>query len=68
MSRVAVAAAAAAGARRVDQALALVDAQGLRVHAGQLGGDRDDVDGTVVVRSRHHLMHSPADARAATRR
>ena len=28
------------------QALALVDAQGLRVHAGQLGGDRDDVDGS----------------------
>ena len=42
---VAVAAAAAPGAGRVDQALALVDAQRLRVDAGQLGGDRDDVDG-----------------------
>ena len=41
----AVAAAAALGAGRVDQALALVDAQGLGVDAGQLGRHRDDVDG-----------------------
>ena len=41
----AVAPAAALGAARVEQALALVDAQGLGVHAGQLGGHRDDVDG-----------------------
>ena len=43
---VAVATAAADGPGRVDQALALVDAKRLRVQPGQLGGHRDDVDGT----------------------
>ncbi len=38
-------AAPALGAARVDQALALVDAKGLGMDAGQLGGHRDDVDG-----------------------
>ena len=37
----------AARPRRVQQALALVDAQRLRVHAGQLGRHRDHVDGAV---------------------
>ena len=41
----AVAAVAPAGAGRVQQALALVDAQRLRVDAGELGRDRDDIDG-----------------------
>ena len=44
---VGVAAAAAAGAARRDQPHPLVGAQGLRVQAGQLGGDADDVDGGV---------------------
>ena len=44
---VGVATAAALGASRIDQALALVDAKGLRVDAGQLGRDRDDVHGMV---------------------
>src|SRR3954469_6615295 len=39
----AVAPAASAGAGRVEQAAAFVDAQGLRVDPGQLGGHRDDV-------------------------
>ena len=42
-SCVAEASAAAFGAARVEQALALVDAEGLGVHAGQLGRHRDDV-------------------------
>jgi purine catabolism regulator len=37
----AVAARPSGGADRLEQALALVDAQGLRMHAGELGGDRD---------------------------
>src|SRR6202050_84197 len=36
-------------ARRVEQALALVDAQRLRVHAGELGRHRNDVDRRVGV-------------------
>ena len=39
----AVAAVAADRARRIEQALALVDAQRLRMHAGELGRDRDHV-------------------------
>src|SRR5207248_3846319 len=35
-------------AGRLQEALALVDPERLRVHAGQLGGDADDVDGAVV--------------------
>ena len=63
----AVAAAAAAGAGRVDQALALVDAQGLRVHAGQLGRHRDDVDGCGCERCHRQAAPSPPRcARAAT--
>ena len=79
---VAVAAAAPAGAGRVDQALALVDAQGLGVHAGQLGGHRDDVDGPCGALRRTvgggfgHGPHtprwargdSPSDAAGAPRR
>ncbi len=42
---VAVAAVAALRPRRQHEAAALVDAQRLGVHAGQLGGDGDDVDG-----------------------
>ena len=57
---VAVAAAAAGGAGRVDEALALVDAQGLRVHAGELGGHRDDVDGSArSCRGAHPVTHTP---------
>ena len=44
MSRSRVAAAPALRALRLDQTLALVDAQRLRVHAGELRGDRDDVE------------------------
>ena len=40
----AVAAVAALRASRLHEAAALVDAQRLRVHAGELGCDRDDVD------------------------
>jgi hypothetical protein len=40
---VAVATASAFGSRRLEQPLALVDAQGLRMDTGELGGDRDDV-------------------------
>ena len=40
---------AAGGPDRLEQPLALVDAQGLGVHAGQLGRDGDDVDGPAVV-------------------
>src|SRR5581483_9785674 len=54
----AVAATAAAGAGRVDQAPPLVDAQGLRVHASQLGGHGDDVDGQVLA-----VHHTPRCAR-----
>src|SRR3954447_16123365 len=50
---VAVTTVAALCARRLYQAAALVDAQGLGMHAGQLGRDRDDVDG-VVLRSHCH--------------
>ncbi len=46
---VGVAATAAAGAAGRDQAHPLVGAQRLRVQAGQLGGDGDDVDGGVGV-------------------
>src|SRR3982751_3750307 len=46
---VAVAAATAAGARGIDEALALVDTQRLRVHARQLGRHRDDVQRAIVV-------------------
>jgi hypothetical protein len=42
-----VAAPAAAGAARRDQAHPLVGAEGLGVEAGQLGGHADDVDGLV---------------------
>ena len=45
---VAVAAVAALGARRLHEPAALVDAQRLRVHARQLGGNGDDVDGVTV--------------------
>ena len=38
-----VAAPAALGAHRRDQAKPVVGAQGLRVHAGELGGNGDDV-------------------------
>ena len=41
--------AAPAGPRRIEQALALVDAQRLRMHPGQLGRHRDHVDRLVVV-------------------
>ena len=62
---VAVAAAAAAGAGRVEQALALVDAQRLRVDAGQLGGDRDDVDARGRVLG---LVHQPSHPQVGARR
>ena len=45
--------AASARARRLDQTLALVDAQGLRMHPRQLGRDRDDVQGARVGVSGH---------------
>ena len=43
-----VAAAPALRALRLDETLALVDAQRLRVHARELRGDRDDVEGATV--------------------
>jgi hypothetical protein len=46
---VGVAAAAALGALRLDEALALVDPQRLRMNAGQLGRHRDDVERPFVV-------------------
>ena len=54
---VAVAAAAADGARRVEQALALVDAQRLRMDPGQLGRDRDHVHGPLLASSLLVLAH-----------
>jgi hypothetical protein len=50
----AVAAAAALRPRRFEEALALVDAQGLRVDAGQFGGDRYDVDGSCSALAHSH--------------
>ena len=47
---VGVATGPAAGARRADQSAPLVDAQRLRVHAGQLGRDGNDVDGAPCAR------------------
>ena len=61
----AVAAVAADRAGRVEQALALVDAQRLRMHAGELGGDRDHVDASC---SRFSSHLTPPDGHAATRR
>ena len=51
---VAVTAAATAGALGFDQALSLVDSEGLRVHAGQLGRNRDHVDRPVETFVVHH--------------
>ena len=48
----AVATVATAGACRVEKTPPLVDAQRLRMHAGQLGCHRDDVDGLVRAGSR----------------
>ena len=48
----AVATAAATGSGRFEQALALVDPQRLRMHAGQFRRHRDDVDGPALGRSR----------------
>ena len=48
------------GARRADQALVLVDAQGARMHAHQLGRHADDVDGPAGVAahiSAHGISH-----------
>ena len=61
---VGVAPPAAPGAAGRDQAHPLVGAQGLRVQAGQLGGDADDVDGRVGVepaegRARGHAITTP---------
>ena len=42
----AVATAPATCACRLKEPFALVDAQGLGVDTGDLGGDRDDIDGT----------------------
>src|SRR5262245_36974197 len=64
---VAVPAAAAGGARRVDQPLALVDAQGLRMDPGQLGGHRDHIHRprrfTAVATHRSHPSSIPRCAR-----
>ena len=46
--RVRVEARVAGGALRADEALLLVDAQRLRMHADELGGDADHVARTVV--------------------
>ena len=66
---VGVAPAAALGAARLDEALALVDAQRLRVHAGELGRHRDDVErafvGLLVVA---HRLHPQVLARVAGQR
>src|SRR5262249_53760551 len=47
--------AAALGAGRLDETLALVDAQRLRVDTGQRGGDRDDVEVPMLVRHLYSL-------------
>src|SRR6056300_274235 len=44
---VAVSTVAPVGARRLDEAASLVDAEHLGMHTGQLGGHRDDVHGLV---------------------
>jgi hypothetical protein len=46
---VGVTAASATGTGRGDQALALIDAQRLRVNAGQLCSNRDHIDRSIVV-------------------
>ena len=64
-----VAAAAAARARGLDQPLALVDAQRLRVHAGELGRDRDDVERPRVrILRRHRRFASGCGAVRTARR
>ncbi len=45
-----------ARAGRIEQALALVDAQRLRVHPRQLGRHRDHIDRLVRVTVRHHCI------------
>jgi len=42
-----IAAAAPACARRLDETLALIDPQSLRMNSGKLGRDRDDVNGPI---------------------
>ena len=54
---VGVATVAALRARRVEQAAPLVLAQRLRMHAGELGGDRDHVDGSRAPLSHHSHAH-----------
>src|SRR5690606_35876245 len=51
--RVAVAAVTTLRAGGVDEPASLVDAEGLRMHAGQLGGHRDDVHRLVTAASAH---------------
>ena len=65
MSRWRVAAVAAAGARRVDEALALVDAQRLGVHAGQLGRHRDHVHGAARALTAEQRGAAPPALRSA---
>ena len=63
-----VAAAAAAGAARADQAEPVVGAQRLRVQPGQLGGHADDVDRDLGTRARRAARRCHAGARAGSRR
>src|SRR5262245_30888394 len=55
------------GPTRPDEALALVDAEGLRVHPDQLGGDRDHVPRALVVGHRlHEALREWISAKATT--
>src|SRR5262245_46846857 len=66
---VGVAPGVAGRALRRDEALALVDAERLRVHAGELCGDADDVDGAILVALLlvHHLSSPPTRLAATSR-
>ena len=64
---VGVAAVAALRARRVEQAAPLVLAQRLGMHAGELGGDRDDVHRSGASLPDHHTFTSCDWRRAAPR-
>jgi len=55
------------GARGLDEPLALVDAQRLRVHAREIRGHRDDVERAFVVRHVTPPVRPPADPHADRR-
>ena len=63
---VAVATVAALRARRANQTAALVDAQGLRMHAGQLGRNRDDIHGLGPAAQDHAVSFAVTVAASAS--